>query len=194
MEASIHLKDENNGKTKSACSEEIRALPGVESQCNFSKATEEVLKANVSKEALENIKQIFDKTRSIRKVADGKHQEIQAQFKDLRERLNSSSECLNRMKKGIDNIKFSYQAKVGEVYRTLSPSTDYVETPRTKEELAEKVEDIRNKIEEIQKRVSIDKDKHSRVIQSYQEAFDHVSTMLENIEQGNYSSMKLKED
>lgn len=212
MEASKHLKDDNNCKIKRESSEEVGDSPAMEIQPNFSEETAEVLKANVSKEALESIKQIFDKTQSMRKVADGKHQEIQAQFKDLRERqvkallldssliksrafrLNCSSECLNRMKKGIDNIKFSYQTKVGEMYRTLSPSTEYLETPSTKEELAEKVEGIRKKIEEIQKRVSMDKDKHSQVVQNYQEAFDHVSSVLEDIDQGNYSSTKLKED
>ncbi|KAF7275859.1 hypothetical protein GWI33_011201 [Rhynchophorus ferrugineus] len=136
-----------------------------EYQSNLDQGTEELLRNQVGNKAVENIKQIFEKTKAIKKVADVKHKEIQSQFKELHKRLNQSSECLQRMKKGIDNIKFSYQTKVFEMQKALTPGDffDPEKNPlQTKEDMARHMDEIKEKIEQIQKQINAHKEKQQR--------------------------------
>lgn len=93
MASKKQSKDENNTFIKNLeensaenSPEESHDFSQFESQFNFEPQTESVPKGNASQQALENIKHIFNKTQTVRKVADVKHQEIQSQFKELRER------------------------------------------------------------------------------------------------------------
>lgn len=99
------------------------------------------------------------------------------------------------MKKGIDNIKFSYQNKIFEMHHSLSPPGDYGDAPshppQTKEEVAKQMEQIREKIEKIQNNIYTEKEKQEKVMQSYKDAFEHVSSVLESIDKGDYSSINL---
>lgn len=89
MASKKQSKDENNTFIKNLeenSPEESNNFSQFESQFDFEPQLESVPKSNASQQALENIKHIFNKTQTVRKVADVKHQEIQSQFKELRER------------------------------------------------------------------------------------------------------------
>lgn len=89
MASKKQSKDENNTFIKNleeSSPEESNNFSQFESQFDFEPQLESVPKGNASQQALENIKHIFNKTQTVRKVADVKHQEIQSQFKELRER------------------------------------------------------------------------------------------------------------
>lgn len=107
--------------------------------------------------------------------------------------MAKSSECLNRMKKGIDNVKFSYQTELFELHHTLHNPEDELSTSPslTKEEIAQKVDEIRDKIEKIQTEVYKKKARHESVIKDYQDAFDKVTTTLQSIDSGDYSSVTI---
>lgn len=89
MEATKQQKDENNVRIKineEESAENVAKLDEFEKQFHFTPQTESMLKGSVSEQALETIKNIFGKTQTVREVANLKHQEIQSQFKELRER------------------------------------------------------------------------------------------------------------
>lgn len=89
MEATKQQKDENNVRIKideEKSTDNVAKLEEFEKQFYFTPQMESSLKGSVSEQALETIKNIFGKTQTIREVANLKHQEIQSQFKELRDR------------------------------------------------------------------------------------------------------------
>ncbi|XP_030752139.1 uncharacterized protein LOC115879442 [Sitophilus oryzae] len=194
MESKKQFKEESNNLIK-INNEDRSSISNFEDQFDFNTQTENLLKENVGNKAFENIKNIFEKTQTIKKVADIKHQEIQTQFKELRERLSQSSECLQRMKNGIENIKFSYQSKIYDMQQSLTPGDffDPEKNPlQTKEDMARHMEEIKDKIEKIQKQISAHKEKQEKVTKSYVEAFENVSQTLNCIDNGTYSSCNVE--
>lgn len=98
------------------------------------------------------------------------------------------------MKKGIDNVKFAYQTELFELHHTLHNPEDETSTlspSLTKEEIAKKVDEIRDKIEKIQTEVYKKKARHETVIKDYQDAFDKVTSTLQSIDSGDYSSVTI---
>ncbi|CAG9822828.1 unnamed protein product [Phaedon cochleariae] len=140
--------------------------------------------------SLQQIKNIFEKTEAMREVAKEKNHQLQEQFKDLKERLSSSSEYLLRIKKNIENLKFSYQKNVIEIQKNLDPATE-VENIKSKEDMAKHMNEIRNKIDDLQNKMTEQRNKQQYVTESYQEAFDKVIDTLQEIETGAYSSQML---
>ncbi|KAG5888521.1 hypothetical protein JTB14_009573 [Gonioctena quinquepunctata] len=146
-----------------------------------------------SRRSLEEIQDIFEKTEAMKKVAKLKNQQLEEQFKDLKQRLNSSSEYLLRIKKNIENLKFSYQRNVLEINNKLDPGTQ-LESGNigTKEDMTKHMEEIRKKIDDLQNKMTVQQQKQQNVTENYQEAFDKVIDTLQQIETGAYSSQSVK--
>ncbi|XP_057668186.1 uncharacterized protein LOC130901103 [Diorhabda carinulata] len=144
------------------------------------------------KKSLQEIQEIFAKTEAMKSVAKEKNEELENQFKDLRRKLNSSSEYLQRIKKNIENIKFSYQKNVIESQKKFDPATAAANSKfESRDDLTQYMEDIRRKIDDLHNKMMVQKEKQQRVTESYEEAFDGIVESLQQIESGSYSSNNL---
>lgn len=141
-------------------------------------------------QSVERIKDIFQKTEAMREVAKEKNHQIEEQFKDLKQKLSSSSEYLIRIKKSIENLKFSYQKNVLEINNKIDPGSS-AEPIVNPEDFAQRMEDIKKKIDDLQNRAKNQRERQRQVTESYQEAFDNVVNTLQEIESGSYSSQLL---
>lgn len=178
-----HLKDKINEALHNSLNSECAS--------SSEETLDSQIEENSMKKSVERIKDIFEKTEAMKEVAKEKNQQIEAQFKDLKEKLSSSSEYLLRIKKSIENLKFSYQKNVFELHHKLDPATCLESYSQlTKEDMAKHMEDIRKKIDELQNRMTTQREKQQCVTESYQQAFDQVVNTLEDIENGSYSSQK----
>lgn len=167
-----------------------------EGETNFFKfASETALEKSVGNKSFQRIKDIFEKTEAMKEVAKEKNEQLEQQFKFLKQKLSSSSECLLRIKKNIENLKFSYQKNILEMHNSfdtgeiLEPKNDSMK----KEDMAKNMEDIRKKIENLQNRMTAQREKQQYVTESYQAAFEQVVDTLQQIEDGSYISQGLQD-
>lgn len=194
------FKEQLNEALQTSCNPERKSFGreenGKEKQPNFLKFTSETaLERNLGNESFKRIKDIFEKTEAMKEVAMEKNQQLEQQFKFLKQKLSSSSECLLRIKKNIENLKFSYQKNVLEMHNSLDTGEildQKNDVIKTKEDMAKHMEDIRKKIENLQNRMTAQREKQQYVAESYQEAFERVVGTLEEIEEGSYSSQDLR--
>nr|CAH7755567.1 unnamed protein product [Callosobruchus chinensis] len=155
-------------------------------------STSEPLPDDAISDPLEKIKLIVEKTESMKEIAKEKNEQLEQQFRELKDKLSSSSEYLLRIKKNIENLKFSYQKNVMEMQKHLDPAECLENrTPESRADIEKEMEEIRRKIETLQARVNEQTDKHQHVTEDYKSAFDKVVDTLEVIESGSYSSQDL---
>ncbi|CAG9859223.1 unnamed protein product [Phyllotreta striolata] len=148
-----------------------------------------------AQKSLKHIQEIFQKTEAMKLEAKEKGQELEDQFKVLKERLNSSSEYLIRIKKNIENIKFSYQRNVIELQKKSEPPADMANHKfENREDMEKYIEDVRQKMDDLQNRMTMQKEKQQHVTESYEEAFNNVVNALQKLDTGECSSVKFLGD
>lgn len=196
------FKEQINEALHTACNPERkssdREQSGKEKLPNTSTqyfTSETALERSLGNESFKRIKDIFEKTEAMKEVAKEKNQQLEQQFKFLKQKLSSSSECLLRIKKNIENLKFSYQKNILEMHKSFDPGEildSKNDAIKTREDMARHMEDIRNKIENLQNRMTAQREKQQYVTESYQETFERVVDTLQEIEEGSYSSQDLR--
>ncbi|XP_028144632.1 uncharacterized protein LOC114338236 [Diabrotica virgifera virgifera] len=145
-----------------------------------------------SLQSLEKIQEIFAKTETMKELAKEKNKELEEQFKDLKHKLNSSSEYLQRIKNNIENIKFSYQKNIIDLHKHLDPATAAENSQfESQDAMKSYIEDIRKKIEDLQTRSTAQEEEKRNQADSYEKAFDRIVSSLQDIEKGAYSSKNL---
>ncbi|XP_072391329.1 uncharacterized protein [Diabrotica undecimpunctata] len=138
-----------------------------------------------SLQSLEKIQEIFAKTETMKELAKEKNKELDEQFKDLKQKLNSSSEYLQRIKNNIENIKFSYQKHIIDLHRNLDPVTAAENSQfESQDAMKTYIEDIRKKIEDLQTRTATQEEEKRNQADSYEKAFDRIVNSLQEIENG----------
>jgi hypothetical protein len=130
-------------------------------------------------ESYQRLRRLFLKTEEMKEISQAKNKEMEGQFKELQERLVSSSGFLNQIKKSIENVKFAYQRDIIDLEKV---------TEENREDIDKQIEEIREHIGKLRSRAREERPKP----QTYQEAFTDVLTTFQNIAQGKYNSQNLK--
>lgn len=145
------------------------------------------LKDHLSPEHFDTLMKIYEKTGEIK----AHHKDYMDQINNLKVQLSGSSEFLNRMKKQIDNMKFSYQSKLIELNKRLDPG-DCLEKPNpvieSAEEYSRYMENVTKKIENLRSKFESQAQKRVSVTDNYQKAFSTVVSLMQEIEKGSYHS------
>lgn len=128
-------------------------------------------------ESVERLRRLYQKTEEMKEVSKSKNEELEDQFKMLKERLSTSSGFLNHIKKSIENIKFSYQRDILDLERV---------TEENRCEIDEQIEEIREHIDKLQSRVV--EDESQKKGENYQDAFRDVLRTFEVIARGKFAS------
>ncbi|CAH0552876.1 unnamed protein product [Brassicogethes aeneus] len=145
---------------------------------------------HLDESTLEHFNEIFSKSLEMKEVAKTKNLAIEKEFADLKERLSTSSDYLLRIKKNIENIKFSYQRSLMDMNKSLTMDERY--TNQSKQDMKASMEEIRKKIENLQHKVKSQREKQEDVSKDYKSAFEKVINTLQEIESGSYSSQKIE--
>lgn len=138
------------------------------------------------KSTLEDVISECNKVLLTKKHAVEKSEEIEKQFKDLKQKLNSNSEFLFTIKKQVEGLTFSHQKKVLERFNR----PDHYENDQnyTSQEMTQRMEDIRKKIDDLRDKMAKQKEKQKEISGNYKEALKNVTDTFQEIEDGSNSS------
>lgn len=151
-------------------------------QNNTINLQEFLLNEECDTEIVEKAKEIFSKSDATKKVTENRYMELDSQFNNLKERLNSTSSILLRIKKNIDNVKISYEKSFMKMHKCLNPDSELMGNPfESSEEMTKYIEEMERKIEVMQSTADEQTDKFKHVAHNYEEAFNRAVQALEDI-------------
>lgn len=142
----------------------------------------------VDRHLLDDIIGKYEEVLSMKKTSKKNSEDIERQFKNLREKLDSNSEYLDELKRNVGNMNFSQHNKALDLYNMEPGACLENDFTYTRERINEKMDDIRKKIDNLRSKMADQKEKQQHVYDDYKKAFQTVIDNFQDIESGSYSS------
>lgn len=152
---------------------------------NF-KETEEL-----QEESLKRIKKLIEQTARLNNEEPERRASIENYFKNLHDKINSSTLFLKNVKRDIENIKFKFQE---DRKKARDPNNkDYLEMyEKTDREIEEELLNVQYRLDELQQRVGHTKEKMINNW-TYKERLSESIKTLENVSKGIFTNNTDKE-
>lgn len=133
------------------------------------------------KRSFDNIITKCDTVLSMQKNISKRTKHIEKEFEDIRTRVNSNSEYLQKLKKKIDNLNFSGHTKTLEFCRMVPSTFLETNTAYTRETVTQEMDKIREKVNELKSK-TFEKPYQQQKWNSYREVMDEVINKFQQIE------------
>lgn len=134
-----------------------------------------------------HLRKAIEKSREMKELSKQKNEEVEKEFASIKERLNDSTEYLQKITKNLENFKFSYQKNMMEINKNVAMDNF---KKYSAEDMKKNMEDMRKKIAEVQYKVKAKREQEEKVKRNYKQTVDILLSAFEKIDSGDYDSAK----